>query len=94
MFRHMDIDYSKKIVFEELKIALKTYGIEISRPDLEGLFRVLDKDNSGEIDFCEFMIELRPDMCPTRVSVVTEAFQKLDVNKDGVLNMDDLQGKA
>lgn len=90
----MDIDYSKKIVFEELRLGLQKYGLNISEQDLSGLFKVLDKDGSGEIDFCEFMLELRPDMCPTRITVVTEAFKKLDANKDGVLAMDDLKGKT
>ncbi|XP_041363443.1 calcyphosin-like protein isoform X1 [Gigantopelta aegis] len=91
MFRHLDIDFSKRIVLRELEDGLKLYGFRMSENYLKALFRALDKDNSGGIDFCEFMQELRPPMTSCRINVINEAFDSLDVNKDGIINMDDIK---
>lgn len=92
VFRAMDIDYSKRIVLEELKDGLMKFGIQMSDGYLRRLFDALDINKSGEIDFCEFMHKLRPPMKQCRVDVVMEAFDKLDVDKNGALELDDLRG--
>ncbi|XP_053386875.1 calcyphosin-like protein isoform X3 [Mercenaria mercenaria] len=91
IFRAMDIDYSKRIVFEELKIALQRLGVLISENYLHTLFNALDLNKSGGIDFCEFMHKLRPPMKQCRIDVIDQAFEKLDANKDEAIMLDDLQ---
>ncbi|XP_053386894.1 calcyphosin-like protein isoform X2 [Mercenaria mercenaria] len=91
IFRAMDIDYSKRIVYEELKVALERFGILISESYLHTLFDALDLNKSGGIDFCEFMHKLRPPMKQCRIDVIDEAFERLDVNKDEAIMLDDLQ---
>ena len=93
VFRKLDIDYSKRICFEELKIGVKNFGIILSDSYLLELFTALDINKSGEIDFSEFMRKLRPPMTKMRVDVVDEAFEKLDVNCNGAIEMDDLKGE-
>lgn len=93
IFRRMDIDFSKKICFEELRQGLRTYGVDLTDEELRVMFDAFDKDKNETIDFNEFMLALRPTMSPARVSVVNEAFDKLDVNGDGVLKLDDLKGR-
>jgi Ca2+-binding EF-hand superfamily protein len=93
VFRAMDIDYSKRIVYEELKIALEKFGLLMSENYLRTLFNALDLNDSGGIDFCEFMHKLRPPLKQCRIDVINEAFEKLDVNKDEAIMIDDLQGK-
>ncbi|XP_052761926.1 calcyphosin-like protein isoform X2 [Mya arenaria] len=90
VFRAMDIDYSKRIVLEELKDALERLGIKMSDGYLKTLFDALDVNNSGGIDFCEFMHKLRPPMRQCRIDIINEAFDVLDVNKDGAICLDDL----
>ncbi|ESO87734.1 hypothetical protein LOTGIDRAFT_77729, partial [Lottia gigantea] len=92
VFRLMDIDYSKRICFEELARGVKTFDISISDEELKLLFDILDKDKSGYIDFNEFMHNLRPVMSLSRIQVINEAFNKLDVNNDDELQVGDLQG--
>ena len=92
VFRAMDIDYSKRIVIEELKDGLQKYGIHMSDSYLQRLFEALDVNGSGGIDFCEFMKQLRPPMLECRIKVVNEAFDKLDVNQNGSIEIDDLSG--
>lgn len=89
----MDIDCSKRIVFEELRLALEKLGVKMSENYLHTLFNALDLNNSGGIDFCEFMQKLRPPMKQCRIEVINQAFEILDVNKDDAIMMDDLQGK-
>jgi Ca2+-binding EF-hand superfamily protein len=92
IFRAMDIDYSKRIVYEELKVALKRLGVIISDNYLHTLFDALDLNKSGGIDFCEFMYKLRPPMNQCRIDVIKQAFEKLDVNKDDAIMLGDLKG--
>ena len=61
--------------------------------ELFKLFNAFDNDQSGSIDFVEFIKHLRPPMSASRVAVVCEAFRKLDVNGDKVIALDDLKGK-
>lgn len=92
VFRRMDIDYSKRICFEELAIGVKNYNLNFSQKDLKTLFKALDRDGNGDIDFKEFMDLLTPPMEEVRVKVINEAFEKLDVNGDGAIQIEDLQG--
>lgn len=93
VFRRMDIDYSKKICFEELALGVKTYNLNLSNKDLQDLFTALDRDRNGQIDFKEFMDLLTPPINEIRVRVINEAFDKLDVNGDGAIQLDDLKGE-
>ncbi|KAJ8318351.1 hypothetical protein KUTeg_003442 [Tegillarca granosa] len=92
VFKNMDIDYSRRIVYDELKEGLLLFGIRMSERYLVTLFKALDTDRSGEIDFLEFMKALRPPMNKNRIRVINEVYDKMDVNSDGVLNTEDLKG--
>lgn len=92
VFRRMDIDFSKGIVYPELRIAIARYGLIMSEGYLQTLFNALDKDNNGWIDFAEFMAVLREPMNARRTKVVMEAFDHFDVNSDGKLSIEDLKG--
>ena len=92
-FRKMDLDYSKRICINELTEAVHKENLGFSDEDIKVLFDVFDGDQNGGIDFYEFMIQLRPPMSESRIQVVNEAFDKLDVNKDGEIRLDDLQGR-
>ncbi|XP_046359672.1 calcyphosin-like protein isoform X2 [Haliotis cracherodii] len=90
-FRKMDADFSKKICFKEFADGVKRYGLYMGESDLQLLFKLFDRDGNGSIDFHEFVNQLRTPMTEPRVSVINEAFDKLDVNQDGVLKLDDLR---
>ena len=93
LFRRLDIDFSKAVILEEFVDGLTQYGVEIPRDDLCHVFRHLDKNHSGSVDFREFLLELASPMSQCRVDVVNQAFDKMDVNGDGCIQMDDLKGK-
>ncbi|XP_071132081.1 calcyphosin-like protein isoform X3 [Mytilus edulis] len=91
VFRRMDIDFSKGIVYPEFRIAIDRYGLKMSEGYSKTFFNALDKDKSGAIDFAELMNALRSPMNERRTNVVKEAFDNFDVNTDGKLSLDDLR---
>lgn len=93
VFRQMDADFSKRLCFEEFQQGMNIYGVPLGEENMKMLFKEFDRDHNGSIDFCEFMHNLRPPMTVARINVINEAFNKLDVNKDQVIKVDDLQGK-
>lgn len=93
LFRHMDKDYSKRLTRREFNQGVVAFGMtDMSEEDLEALFQFFDKDDNDTIDFEEFFRRLRPPLKKTRESIVHESFEAIDVNKDGVIKMDDLKG--
>lgn len=92
VFRTMDLDCSRSIVMEELKIGLQRFGLRMADSYLKTLFDSMDSDKNGKIDFLEFMKALRLPLNNKRIDVINEAFDKLDINHDGVLDVDDLKG--
>ncbi|GFO25498.1 calcyphosin-like protein [Plakobranchus ocellatus] len=91
VFRKMDIDYSKKICLEELENGIAGFGFCFSKMELSKLFAALDRDKNGLIDFKEFMDLLTPPMKDSRVKVINEAFNKLDINGDHEIKLDELK---
>ncbi|XP_074648905.1 calcyphosin-like protein [Tubulanus polymorphus] len=92
LFRGLDRDFSLVLTWDEFYAGLKKFGVRMDDSDMRSLFIMLDKDNSGSIDFAEFLEKLRPKMTPNRISVINEVFDKLDTSGDGLLQTDDLKG--
>ncbi|XP_062093983.1 calcium-dependent protein kinase 1-like [Humulus lupulus] len=55
MFKMIDIDSSGQITFEELKAGLKRFGANLKESEIYDLMQVADVDNSGTIDYGEFV---------------------------------------
>ena len=55
----MDDDKNRKLNMDEFKKGVEEYGLNFSKPDIEQLFHQIDIDNSGTIDFEEFLRKLR-----------------------------------
>ncbi|XP_053386873.1 calcyphosin-like protein isoform X2 [Mercenaria mercenaria] len=91
IFRRMDTDFDKRLSYQELDEGLKTFGLEIVKDDLMMLFDAFDKNKDNQIDFLELVAKLRPPMTKRRVELINQAFDCLDANKDGILNIDDLK---
>jgi Ca2+-binding EF-hand superfamily protein len=49
-----------------------------------------DKDASKTINFNEFLIAIRGELNDYRISWIKKAYEKLDVNKDGLVKLDDI----
>ncbi|ESN96702.1 hypothetical protein HELRODRAFT_156044 [Helobdella robusta] len=91
VFKTFDDNGNKKLDKEELASGLQEFGMSMSKSEVDQLFNYLDKDNSGSINFDEFLIALRPPMSASRVDLINKAFNKMDKSGDGQLTVDDLK---
>ena len=55
----MDDDKNRKLSIEEFKKGVEEYGLNLSKAEIEQIFRDMDTDKSGSIDFDEFLRRLR-----------------------------------
>ena len=55
----MDDDNGRSLDFREFKKGVHDYGCIMEDSDLDALFKELDVDNSGKVDFDEFLKALR-----------------------------------
>ncbi|XP_075264946.1 calcyphosin-like protein [Convolutriloba macropyga] len=93
IFRNMDDDKSQCISFPEFKKGVKDIGCQLSKEELDHAFKVFDQDQSGSVDYDEFLLKLRGDcLNPKREKYVQQAFEKLDKDKSGNITIDDLRG--
>ena len=55
----MDDDRNRKLSLDEFRKGVEEYGLNFSKSDIEEMFRVMDIDRSGSIDYEEFLRRLR-----------------------------------
>ena len=53
-FNYIDHDRNGKINFEELLLVCQEFYNDVSRKDVENMFKTADTDNNGLIDIDEF----------------------------------------
>jgi Ca2+-binding EF-hand superfamily protein len=91
IFRAMDNNGDKRLSKDELEWGLRDLGVTFNKAELDELFSILDRDGSGGVDFDELLRTLRGPLSPARLELISQAFEKLDVTKDGVVTLDDLE---
>lgn len=55
----MDDDKNRKLNMEEFRKGVEEYGLSFTKAEIEDLFRIMDLDKSGYIDYEEFLRQLR-----------------------------------
>jgi len=55
----MDDDRNRKLNLEEFKKGVEEYGLNFSKSEIADLFRSIDTDQNGSIDYEEFLCKLR-----------------------------------
>lgn len=92
VFRRMDDDGSKHLNFEEFHKGIEEFGLEgLDVGEIQEMFSIFDKDESGSINYDEFLKTIRPPMSAARRKLVQEAYEKLDKTGDGTVTIDDLK---
>lgn len=90
-FRSMDDDNDRKISFVEFKKAM--VELDMKESEIHQLFRYLDSDCSGYLSFDELLVGLRGTLNERRQEIVNKAFKVFDKDGDGVVTMNDLEGR-
>lgn len=90
VFRIIDDNRNRQIDLNELMYGLKDFGVHINPDQAKTLLAKFDRDNSGSVSFDEFIRVLRGDLSPSRIAMIRQAYDKLDINKDGSVTLDDV----
>lgn len=59
----MDDDKNRKLSLEEFRKGVEEYGLSFAKAEIEELFRRMDTDRNGSIDYEEFVRKLRVSHC-------------------------------
>lgn len=90
-FRKMDQSGDGLLDRTELQRALEAYHIRIPDQTFNRLWNVLDINQDGFLDYGEFSRGFIGEMNELRKSSVRKVFRKLDPNKSGVVNLNDVK---
>nr|XP_058963199.1 calcyphosin-2-like isoform X2 [Pocillopora verrucosa] len=90
-FRKMDRSGDGLLDRTELQSALEAYHIRIPDETFNCLWSVLDVNQDGFLDYGEFSRGFIGEMNELRKSSVRKVFRKLDPNKSGVVNLNNIK---
>ena len=90
VFRILDDNRNRQLDKTELLWGLKDFDIHLSEEQVDVLVKHFDRDGSGTVNFDEFLVALRGDLNEFRKGFIKQAYDKLDVNKDGKVTLDDI----
>lgn len=71
---------------------MKDYMLGFSDTELKALFNYFDIDRGGAVDYDEFIRALRGPMNPSRKKFVAQAYNKLDKDRSGFIDINDIKG--
>jgi len=80
-----DLDNSSEISYTEFLAATLSEEIYMREDYFDAAFKMLDKDNSGKIDFNE-MLSILGSGAAKNERVIAEAIQEIDENGDGEIS--------
>ena len=88
----MDDDSSGYLDRNEFNKALKDYRVTVTPEEAKKLYSIFDINQDGQISYDEFLRGVVGEMNQPRRNLVKRAFDKLDRNKNGVVELDDIKG--
>jgi calcyphosin len=77
---------------DEFRKALRDFRIDIPDDQVAVVFNAFDLNRDGTISYDEFLRIIRGDLTPFRLGLVKKAFQKLDRDNSGVVDINDIRG--
>jgi len=90
VFRRMDNNGDKKMDRNEFMWGLRENGHTLSPSEFERIFKYFDKNNDGKISYDEFLRGIRGDMNARRLGLVKLAYNKLDRDHSGMVELNDI----
>ena len=95
-FDLFDTERRGSINVDQIRRAMKKFGQDLSRREIEEMIKDLDSDNSGSLTFEEFITLMTKQVVEEDIEVleedeVIEAFKSFDVDKDGKISMQEFR---
>ncbi len=90
-FKIFDDNNSKTLEFTEFLKACKDFKVDLNNNEIEILFNTFDNDGSGCVDYYVFLREVRGEMNGYRKKITLQAFDKLDTDKSGVIDISEIK---
>ncbi|OHT14604.1 EF hand family protein [Tritrichomonas foetus] len=92
LFRIADDNADNSIdLHNELPKLMNDIGVILNKTELTELERLLDKNGDGTISYDEFLYQMAPPLSEERIKWINKAFDKLDVDGSGLVNIADIQ---
>ena len=82
IFKAMDHNGNGLLDVDDFRWGLMDYGISISKEEAVLVLKHFDRD--------EFLRSIRGELNAARKKIIRSAYDKLDVNKDGTVRLDDI----
>ena len=91
LFKLNDINNTKELELYEFSKSLHEFETELSEEEITNLFSYFDKDNTGLINYINFINAIRGPMNQKRILIIKEAFKKLDIDKGGQVELAEIK---
>ncbi|XP_054809083.1 calcium-dependent protein kinase 26-like [Prosopis cineraria] len=91
IFKTIDTDNSGQITLEELKNGLKKFGADLNESELQNVMQAADVNNSGAIDYKEFIAATLHLNKIEKEDHLVAAFSYFDKDGSGYITPDELQ---
>ena len=88
----MDDNHSMSLDKFEFSKAMSDYMLGFSEGEVQVLFAHFDFDRSGLIEYDEFLRTIRGPMNANRKAIVMRAFNKMDADGSGMIDINDIRG--
>lgn len=88
IFRAIDVDYNGDLSEEEIQSYISSRGGKLLKA---GVYSKIDTDDSGEVNYCEFLAATLPSEISSSVQWTRAVFSILDIDEDGYVTPADLE---
>lgn len=92
MFRAMDVNGDGKLQKDEIQAGYKKFfGRELSNEEVDEMFKKVDVDNSGEIDYSEFVVATLNEKNLLSNNKLRAAFKMFDKDGGGSISIEEIK---
>ncbi len=90
-FKIFDDNKNSTLDYTGFSKAFKASNLNIPDNEIQNLFQMFDTNNTGYIDYIEFLGELVGDLNERRKNIILSAFGKLDLDKSGIVELNEVK---